>query len=55
MAGAEQLPESLKKLIEVWRQEGASRREIIDRLDQLELLAQDERVRLIELVADLAG
>jgi hypothetical protein len=55
MADADELPESLKRLIEAWCEEGASRAEIINRLDQLELLAQEERIRLIELVTDFAG
>ena len=49
------LPESLRRLIDVWRQEGATREEILDRLDQLELLAQDERLKLIQLVSDLSA
>ena len=44
------LPESLRRLIEAWRDEGASREEIIGRLEQLELLALEERASLIELV-----
>jgi hypothetical protein len=52
---ADELPESLKKLIEAWKQEGASRQEIIERLDQLELLAQEERAKLIELVLGSPG
>jgi hypothetical protein len=50
MAEAGELPDSLRKLIEAWQKEGASRAEIIERLDQLELLAQEERARLIELL-----
>jgi hypothetical protein len=52
---ADELPESLKKLIEAWRHEGASVEEIIERLDQLELLAQEERAKLIELVLGSTG
>jgi hypothetical protein len=48
---ADELPESLRKLVEAWRDEGASRQEIIERLDQLELLAAEERQRLIELIS----
>ncbi len=54
MTERDALPESLKRLIDVWRTEGATREEIIARLDQLELLAQDERAMLIQLVSDLA-
>lgn len=54
MTETEGLPESLKRLIVAWRTEGATREEIISRLDQLELLAQDERLKLIQLVSDLA-
>ena len=50
MADADDLPDSLKQLIAAWRQEGASTAEIIERLDQLELLAQSERDRLVALV-----
>ena len=53
MADADELPESLKRLIEAWRLEGASRAEIISRLDQLDLLAQEERQQIIELVTEL--
>ena len=51
MAEAGELPESLKKLVEAWCRAGASREEIIHRLDQLELLAQEERLRLVELAS----
>jgi hypothetical protein len=54
VADADALPESLKRLIQIWRTEGASRAEIIARLDQLELLAQEERAKLIELVSAFA-
>lgn len=54
MADADALPESLKTLIRIWRSEGASRAEIIARLDQLELLAQEERAKLVEFVSSLA-
>jgi len=47
---ADELPESLRRLIKAWTEEGASRGEIIHRLDQLELLAHEERARLLELV-----
>jgi hypothetical protein len=47
---ADELPESLRKLVEAWRIEGASRDEIIARLDELELLAVEERLKLLELV-----
>lgn len=49
MAETGELPESLKKLVEAWRSAGASVEEIVHRLDQLELLAQEERLRLVEL------
>jgi hypothetical protein len=52
VAATSQLPESLRKLVDAWYMEGASREEIIGRLDHLELLAHDERVRLmIELLS----
>ena len=44
---ADALPEALKKLIRAWSEAGATREEIIERLDELELLAQEERERLI--------
>ncbi len=49
------LPESLRKLIQVWREAGASRQEIVDSLDQLELLALEERASLVELTDSLAA
>jgi hypothetical protein len=49
VALADNLPESLLRLVEAWRGEGASKEEIIERLDELELLAQEERARLLEL------
>jgi hypothetical protein len=39
------LPESLLALVHAWRMSAFSDEEIIDRLDQLELLADDERLR----------
>ena len=50
MADAADLPESLRRLIEAWRLVGASREEIIERLDELELLAHEDRLRLVKLV-----
>lgn len=51
VAAGSQLPESLKRLVEAWQMEGASRDEIVGRLDQLDLLAHEERIRLmIELL-----
>jgi len=51
VAAGTQLPESLKRLVEAWQMEGASRDEIVGRLDQLDLLAHEERIRLmIELL-----
>jgi hypothetical protein len=50
VAEAADLPESLRRLIEAWRLVGASREEIIERLDELELLAQEDRLRLVRLV-----
>lgn len=47
---AGELPGSLGKLVEAWHAAGTSREEIIERLDQLELLAQEERASLIELL-----
>ncbi|HEV8102235.1 MAG TPA: hypothetical protein VGP69_00710 [Gaiellaceae bacterium] len=41
----------MKRLVEAWQMEGASRDEIVGRLDQLDLLAHEERIRLmIELL-----
>ena len=52
VAAGSQLPDSLRKLVEAWQMEGASRDEIVDRLDQLDLLAHEERIRLmIELLS----
>jgi hypothetical protein len=51
VADPDDLPDSLKKLVAAWQQEGASAEEIIQRLDQLELLAHEERLKLIELVS----
>ena len=52
VAAGSQLPESLKRLVEAWQMEGASRDEIVGRLDQLDLLAHEERIRLmIELLS----
>jgi hypothetical protein len=51
VAAGSQLPDSLRKLVEAWQMEGASRDEIVGRLDQLDLLAHEERIRLmIELL-----
>jgi hypothetical protein len=50
VADAADLPESLRRLIEAWRLVGASQEEIIERLDELELLAHEDRVRLVRLV-----
>jgi hypothetical protein len=46
VATAHDVPESLRRLVDAWRMLGASSAEIIDGLDQLELLAQDERLSL---------
>ncbi len=49
-----ELPASLMRLIEAWQKEGATGDEIVERLDELELLATDERDRLIALVRTAA-
>jgi hypothetical protein len=49
VTASHELPESLRKLVEAWRRAGATREEILHRLDQLELLAHEERLRLVEL------
>lgn len=51
-AGADDIPPALRQLIDAWMKEGASREEIIARLDELELLAQEERETLIALVSE---
>jgi hypothetical protein len=54
VADTADLPESLRRLIEAWRLVGASQEEIIERLDGLELLAQEDRLRLVKLVESTA-
>lgn len=53
VADAADLPESLTRLVEAWRLVGASQEEIIERLDELELLAQEDRLRLVKLVESI--
>jgi hypothetical protein len=52
VAASSQLPEGLQRLVDAWHMEGASLDEIVGRLDQFDLLAHDERVKLmIELMS----
>jgi hypothetical protein len=41
------LPGSLLALVNAWRMSAFSDEEIIDRLDELELLAEEERLRVV--------
>ena len=45
------LPASLKQLVDAWLTEGASQDEIIRRLDELELIADEARLSLLAYVA----
>ena len=51
MIERDDLPESLLALVNAWRMSAFSDAEIIDRLDQLELLADDERLRAVGYMA----
>ena len=51
MVERDELPESLLALVNAWRISAFSHEEIIDRLDQLELLAEEERLRVIGYLA----
>ena len=55
MSPGSQLPESLRRLADAWHAEGASLDEIVCRLDQLELLAHEERALMVERMSDNSG
>jgi hypothetical protein len=48
--GWSELPKSLKQLVDAWLAEGASKDEIVKRLDELELIADEARQSLIAYV-----
>jgi hypothetical protein len=51
VGGSSLLPPSLKQLVDAWLGEGASKDEIVKRLDELELIADEARQNLIAYVA----